>query len=50
MASVEVRAEQIRTLYRNGPAVLVANLINAWIVTGVLWGAAAPEACSLGMR
>lgn len=43
MANVEVRAEQIRTLYRHGLAVLTTNLVNSWIVSGVLWSAASHE-------
>jgi signal transduction histidine kinase/ActR/RegA family two-component response regulator len=37
MNEVEVRSEQIRTLYRHGPAVLVTNLLNAGIVCALLW-------------
>ncbi|HWA72655.1 MAG TPA: ATP-binding protein [Polyangiaceae bacterium] len=40
MTTIEVRAEQIRTLYRHGPAVLTANLLNSWIVGAVFWGVA----------
>src|SRR5689334_1564304 len=37
MTTIEVRAEQIRTLYRHGPAVLITNLVNSWIVSAAFW-------------
>lgn len=40
MEQGEVRAEQIRTLYRHGLAVLLAHLVNSWIVAALLWRSA----------
>jgi two-component system cell cycle sensor histidine kinase/response regulator CckA len=39
MIGVEVRAEQVRTLYRQSMPVLVANCINSVIVSAALWQA-----------
>jgi two-component system cell cycle sensor histidine kinase/response regulator CckA len=39
MSGAEVRAEQVRTLYRQSMPVLVANCINSVIVSAALWEA-----------
>src|SRR5262245_9534534 len=41
MDEARVRSEQIRTLYRQTPAVLVTSLVNAGILCALLWGSAA---------
>jgi signal transduction histidine kinase len=43
MVAVEVRAEQIRTLYRQNVAVLLTNVINAAIVAAVLWASVSSD-------
>jgi signal transduction histidine kinase/CheY-like chemotaxis protein len=40
MIAVQVRAEQVRTLYRQTPPLLLANCVNAAIVSATLWGSA----------
>jgi signal transduction histidine kinase/ActR/RegA family two-component response regulator len=41
MAAVDVKAEQIRSLYRQSVAVFLTNPINALIVTATFWSSAA---------
>jgi signal transduction histidine kinase/CheY-like chemotaxis protein len=40
MIAVQVRAEQVRTLYRQTTPVLLANCVNSVIVSAALWGSA----------
>jgi signal transduction histidine kinase/ActR/RegA family two-component response regulator len=40
MIAVQVRAEQVRALYRQTAPVLLANCVNAVIVSATLWGSA----------
>jgi len=37
MSEAAIRSEQIRTLYLQGPPLLIANVANAVVVAGVLW-------------
>jgi signal transduction histidine kinase/CheY-like chemotaxis protein len=37
MSEVAIRSEQVRILYLQGPPLLVANVVNAAVVAGVLW-------------
>jgi signal transduction histidine kinase len=48
MAEVDVKAEQIRSLYRQSVAVFLTNPINALIVTATFWSSPAPRAFLAG--
>jgi signal transduction histidine kinase/CheY-like chemotaxis protein len=37
MSEVAIRSEQVRTLYQQGPPLLIANVANAAVVCAVLW-------------
>jgi signal transduction histidine kinase/ActR/RegA family two-component response regulator len=37
MSEVAIRSEQVRILYQQGPSLLLANVVNAAVVAGVLW-------------